>query len=56
MSQAYGHPVELRAFLHNSESVIRELEHVGFEVEASLDRKPRDSETHSQGFIIARLS
>jgi ubiquinone/menaquinone biosynthesis C-methylase UbiE len=56
MTHAYGHAVELRAFLHNSESVIQDLEHVGFELEASLDRKPRDSETHSQGFIIARRS
>jgi ubiquinone/menaquinone biosynthesis C-methylase UbiE len=56
MTHAYGHAVELRAFLHNSERVIQDLEHAEFKVDTRLDRRPRELETHSQGFIIARRS
>ncbi|MDN4614502.1 class I SAM-dependent methyltransferase [Leifsonia sp. F6_8S_P_1B] len=54
---AYGHQVELLAFLHHTPYVQAALEAAGLAVELTLDRAPRDSraqERQPQGFVLAR--
>lgn len=53
---AYGHDVELLAFLHSTPYVSAALEAAGLGVELTLDRAPRDSraqERQPQGFVLA---
>lgn len=54
VGQAHSHDVELRAFLHRTDDVIATLINAGFELVAKLDRAPRASERHVQGFVLAR--
>lgn len=54
VNRPYGHDVELRAFLHRSDHVIATLTNGGFDLIAKLDRAPRTSERHAQGFVLAR--
>lgn len=51
---AYGHDVELTAFLHDVEAVRGMLRTAGFDIEARLERAPRTGERHAQGFVMAR--
>lgn len=50
----YGPDVELRAFLHKTALVEAALHAAGFVTQASLDRAPRATELHSQGFVLAK--
>jgi len=54
VNKPYGHDVELRAFLHRTDDVIATLTDDGFDLIAKLDRAPRMSERHAQGFVLAR--
>ena len=54
LNRLYGHDVELRAFLHRTDGVIATLANGGFDLIARLDRAPRTSERHAQGFVLAR--
>jgi ubiquinone/menaquinone biosynthesis C-methylase UbiE len=54
LNRPYGHDVELRAFLHRTDGVIATLTNGGFDLIAKLDRAPRTSERHAQGFVLAR--
>ncbi|MHC5796058.1 class I SAM-dependent methyltransferase [Lacisediminihabitans sp. FW035] len=54
LNRPYGHDVELRAFLHQTDDVIATLIDGGFNLIAKLDRAPRTSERHAQGFVLAR--
>lgn len=54
LNRPYGHDVELRAFLHRTDDVIATLINGGFDLIAKLDRAPRTSERHPQGFVLAR--
>ena len=54
LNRPYGHEVELRAFLHRTDDVIATLTSGGFDLIAKLDRAPRTSERHVQGFVLAR--
>ncbi|GAA4680376.1 class I SAM-dependent methyltransferase [Frondihabitans cladoniiphilus] len=53
MACAYGHDVEMIAHLHRVDDLAVALEAVGFEVKARLERAPRVSERHPQGFVLA---
>jgi ubiquinone/menaquinone biosynthesis C-methylase UbiE len=54
LNRPYGHDVELRAFLHRTDDVVATLTSGGFDLIATLDRAPRTSERHAQGFVLAR--
>lgn len=54
LNRPYGHDVELRAFLHRTDDVVATLTNGGFDLIATLDRGPRTSERHAQGFALAR--
>ena len=54
ISHPYGFDVELRAFLHQTPLVEAALHTAGFVIQASLDRAPRTTERHSQGFVLAK--
>lgn len=54
ISHPYGHELELRSFLHQTTVVEAALHTAGFVIQASLDRAPRTTERHSQGFIVAK--
>ena len=54
LNRPYGHDVELRAFLHRTDDVIATLANGGFDLIARLDRAPRTSERHAQGFVLGR--
>ena len=54
LNRLYGHDVELRAFLHRTDDVIATPTNGRFDLIAKLDRAPRTSERHAQGFILAR--
>lgn len=49
----YGHDIELRAFLHQTDGVVKTLAAARFEIVARLDRSPRETERHGQGFVLA---
>lgn len=51
-TRAYGHDVDLRAFLHPVQDVAAAAEAVGFRVLTRLERAPREGERHPQGFVI----
>ena len=53
IQRPYGHDVELSAYLHHTPYVRDALGAAGFEVTAVLDREPRASEKHGQGFVLA---
>jgi SAM-dependent methyltransferase len=53
-SEAYGQEVELHAYLHHSPYVAAALEAARLTPVTRLDREPRPSERHAQGFILAR--
>lgn len=54
IDKPYGHDVELTAYLHHTPYVRDALGLAGFEVTAVLDREPRPTEKHGQGFVLAR--
>ncbi|WP_062516010.1 class I SAM-dependent DNA methyltransferase [Demequina gelatinilytica] len=54
IARAYGLEVDLTAFLHEVRDVAGTLESAGFALDTALDRGPRASEEHRQGFVIAR--
>lgn len=51
---AYGHDVQLHAFLHEVADVATQLTTAGFDVELRVERSPRAHERHAQGFLLAR--
>lgn len=51
---AYGHDVELHAFLHTTTSVRTALRAAGLTTDTTLDRGPRRNERLRQGFVLAR--
>lgn len=53
--KAYGHDVDLPAHLHQPGHLQRHLESLGFLIEATLVRSPRDGERHDQAMVLARL-
>lgn len=53
IENAYGHDVELTAYLHHTPYVRDALSTAGFTVTAVLDRGPRSTEKHPQGFVLA---
>jgi SAM-dependent methyltransferase len=55
LRSAYGHDVELTAYLHETDDVVAALTDAGFEMCARLERSPLASERHPQGFVLARL-
>ena len=56
IDKPYGHDVELTAYLHHTPYVRDALGLAGFTVTASLDRGPRPTEKHGQGFVLATRS
>lgn len=56
IENAYGHDVELTAYLHHTPYAREALGAAGFAVTAVLDRGPRPSEKHGQGFVLAAKS
>ena len=56
IDKPYGHDVELTAYLHHTPYVRDVLAAAGFAVTAVLDRGPRSSEKHGQGFVLATRS
>ena len=56
LTHAYGHDVELRAFLHQPPDVEAALHATGFTVDSRLDRGARAAERHGQCFILATRS
>lgn len=53
IDRPYGHDVELTAYLHHTPHVRDALGSAGFTVTTVLDRGPRPSEKHGQGFVLA---
>jgi SAM-dependent methyltransferase len=52
---AYGHDIELHAFLHTTSAVSAALQSVGLDIDTTIDRAPRPpSELRPQGFVLAR--
>lgn len=51
---AYGHDVELHAFLHNTASVRNALLAADLTTDTTVDRGPRRNERLAQGFVLAR--
>lgn len=56
IKRPYGQPTELTAFLHSSPYVREALTTVGLSTDTALDRAPRKTEKHAQGFVLARSS
>ncbi|WP_062386471.1 class I SAM-dependent DNA methyltransferase [Demequina iriomotensis] len=54
IARAYGLEVDLTAFLHEVPGVTETLVAAGFTIDTVLDRGPRASEVHRQGFVLAR--
>lgn len=54
IARPYGHDVELRAFLHDTDFIEANLDDLGFDTVHRVDRDPRTNEHNPQGFIIAR--
>lgn len=54
VSRAYGHDVQLHAFLHDVSQIADELTSAGFIVEMRVERAARPHERHAQGFVLAR--
>jgi ubiquinone/menaquinone biosynthesis C-methylase UbiE len=53
LTKPYGHDIELRAFLHRTDAVVETLTAAGLPMIARLDRSPRTTERHAQGFVLA---
>lgn len=53
-TRAYGHEVELHAFLHSVESVAAAATDAGLTVRTQRERPPRSGESHAQGFVLAQ--
>lgn len=53
-SGAYGHDIELHAYLHDTAAVSSALTAARFVVEVRMDRGPRREERLPQGFVMAR--
>jgi len=51
---AYGHDIELHAYLHSTPYVEAALRSVDMLVDIKLDRAPRRQERLPQGFVLAR--
>lgn len=54
ISEAYGHEVDLLAYLHDVSDVAAQLEGSGFHIRAGLSRAATGQEPHAQGFVSAR--
>ncbi|MET4224553.1 class I SAM-dependent DNA methyltransferase [Oerskovia enterophila] len=54
ITSAYGQPVELTAFLHLTTDVTAAARAAGLDVDTVLDRAPRPTEKHDQGFVLAQ--
>lgn len=54
IDRPYGHDIELTAYLHHTLYVRDALTAAGFAVTAVLDRGPRPTERHAQGFVLAK--
>jgi len=52
--RAYGHDIDLRAYLHSPSRVRAELLRASFSIDTELVRGPRQDEKHSQSFLLAR--
>ncbi len=52
-TRAYGHEVDLHAFLHNVGDIAAAAESVGLTPVATLERSPRPDESLAQGFVLA---
>ena len=55
ITEAYGHEVELTAYLHDLPELITLLEGAGFSIHESRTRPPTAAERFAQGFISAQL-
>lgn len=53
ITKAYGHDLELTAYLHDIPETAKLLEGAGFQVRESLNRPPNAAERYAQGFISA---
>lgn len=53
--RAYGQDVTLEAVLHSFADVSAALVAAGLEIKTRLERGPRQSERHTQGFVVARV-
>lgn len=53
LSKPYGHDIDLRAYLHQTEAIVESLTAAGFTILARLDRRRRTTERHAQGFVLA---
>jgi SAM-dependent methyltransferase len=54
LTQAYGHPVSLDAYLLSPDRVAEQLSHAGLVVHARLVREPERREKHPQAVVMAR--
>jgi hypothetical protein len=54
IAHAYGHDLDLLAYLHEVDGVAASLTRAGFAVHTRLDRSPRrEFERSHQGFVLA---
>ncbi|MDJ1114118.1 class I SAM-dependent methyltransferase [Microbacterium dauci] len=54
LTHAYGHDVDLRAYLHSAAAVGALAVEAGLQIVEATERLPRSTETHPQGFVLAR--
>jgi ubiquinone/menaquinone biosynthesis C-methylase UbiE len=54
VKNAYGHRVQLHAFLHDVARAAAQLTRAGFTIEMRVERAARPHERHAQGFVLAR--
>ncbi|WP_062302692.1 class I SAM-dependent methyltransferase [Demequina subtropica] len=54
ITRAYGQEVRLTAFRHDVRDVAETLGAAGLAIDTVLERAPRPTEDHRQGFVIAR--
>lgn len=52
--RAYGHDVDMAAFLHSTDHVVGALRAAGLEPLARLERVARATDSHPQAFVLAR--
>jgi ubiquinone/menaquinone biosynthesis C-methylase UbiE len=53
LQRPYGEDARLTSFLHNSAYVSEALTELGFDIDTTLVRAPRQQERHSQAFVLA---
>jgi ubiquinone/menaquinone biosynthesis C-methylase UbiE len=54
LTRAYGHDVDLRAYLHSASAIGALAVEAGLQIVEATERAPRPTETHPQGFVLAR--